>query len=311
VGTLTDHVPVMLNRVLEHLDPRTGLGPDGAGRMYVDATVGRGGHAEAILERSSPDGRLVGVDRDPAAVAAAGERLARFGARCALVHGDFAGLRAILAGRGVAAVDGLLCDLGLSSAQLADPARGFSLQGDGPLDMRMDPTSPGGAGEVLDEIDEPRLAEAFARLGDERRARRVAHVVLRCRREGRLSTTADLRDAVHAALGRSRTARIDSATRAFQALRMLVNHEEDSLRALLADVPDLLRPGGRAVFIAFHSGEDRLVKHALREHARPAGPARLRLLTRHAERPAREEVLRNRRSRSARLRAVERLPEVA
>jgi 16S rRNA (cytosine1402-N4)-methyltransferase len=279
--------------------------------VYVDATVGEGGHAEAILDRSAPDGRLVGVDRDPAALAAARGRLGRFGPRAELVHGDFAELPAILAGRRRAPADGLLCDLGVSSRQLDDPARGFSLRADGPLDMRLDRTEPSGAGDVLDAIDEDALAEVLARLGGERRARRVARVLLERRRDGRLRTTADLRSAVHAALRCGRTGRIDAATRTFQALRMLVNHEEESLGRLLGAFAGLLRPGARAVFISFHSGEDRLVKHAFRALADPTGPPRVRLLTRRAERPAPEEVDCNPRARSARLRAVERLAEVA
>jgi 16S rRNA (cytosine1402-N4)-methyltransferase len=308
---LAGHVPVMLEQVLRHLDPRPGRGPDGEARVYLDATVGLGGHAEAILERCAPDGRLVGVDRDPAAVVAATERLARFADRCALVHGDFCDLRAILAARGLSAVDGLLCDLGVSSMQLDDPGRGFSFRADAPLDMRMDPSQPGDAGELLDEIDEHRLAEALRRLGGERFAGRVARTILERRRAGRLRTTGELRDAVHAALGRARTGRIDAATRTFQALRILVNREEEALRALLDAVPGLLRCGGRAVVISFHSGEDRMVKHTFRELARPSGPPRLRLLTKHPETASPAEEAANPRARSAKLRAVERLAEVA
>jgi 16S rRNA (cytosine1402-N4)-methyltransferase len=301
----------MLEQVMRHLDPRPGRGPDGAARVYVDATVGLGGHAEAILERCAPDGRLVGVDRDPAAVAAAGERLARFADRCALVHGDFADLQAILAARGLGAVDGLLCDLGVSSMQLDEPGRGFSFRFDAPLDMRMDPSQADDAGTLLDEIDERRLAEALGRLGGERFSGRVARTILERRRAGRLRTTGELREAVHAALGRFRTGRIDAATRTFQALRMLVNREEEALRALLDAVPGLLGAGGRAVVISFHSGEDRLVKHAFRELSRPSGPPRLRLLTKHAEQAGPAERSANPRARSAKLRAVERLAEVA
>ncbi|MBI5500875.1 MAG: 16S rRNA (cytosine(1402)-N(4))-methyltransferase RsmH [Deltaproteobacteria bacterium] len=301
----------MLDEVLAQLDPRSGRGEDGESHVVVDATVGLGGHAEAILERSSPDGRLVGVDRDPAALALAAERLARFGDRCVLVHGDFAELRTLLAAHGLGAVDGLLCDLGVSSLQLDDPARGFSWRADGPLDMRMDPSSPRDAAAVLDASGDRELAEALARLGGERFAGRVARVVLERRRAGRLSTTGALRDAVHAALGRSRAGGIDAATRAFQALRMLVNRELEALDALLGSLPDLLRPGGRAVFVSFHSGEDRLVKHALRGLAQRDGPPRLRLLTRRALRPSDAELAVNPRARSAKLRAIERLAEVA
>jgi len=302
---------VLLGAVRGHLDPGPGLGESGDGPVSVAATVGLGGHAEAILERSSPDGRLVGVDRDPEALAVAAERLVRFADRCVLVQGDFSELRGLLAARGLRVVDGFLCDLGVSSLQLDDPGRGFSLRADGPLDMRMDPSSPRDAASVLDTIRESDLVDALGRLGGERFAGRVARVVLERRREGRLATTGALRDAVHAALGRSRTGGIDAATRAFQALRMLVNRELEALGALLADLPDLLRPGGRAVFISFHSGEDRLVKHALRGLAQREGPPHLRLLTRRAERPSDAEVSVNPRARSAKLRAIERLAEVA
>lgn len=306
-----EHIPVMLDRVLAHLEPRPGRTSAGEPRVYVDATTGLGGHAEAILVQSAPDGRLLGLDRDPAALAAAGARLAKFGDRCRLVHGDFEDLPAVLEREGVTAIDGLLADLGLSSAQLADADRGFSLQLNGPLDMRMDPTRPGTAGDLLDQLGEERLAESLARLGGERYGLRVARVLLRRRREGRLRTTIDLREAVHAALGRGRAGRIDAATRTFQALRMLVNREEEALRALLAAFPRLLRPGGRAVLLSFHSGEDRLVKQAFRELARDTSPVPMRLLTKRPERPVRTEVRSNPRARSVKLRAVERLGEAA
>jgi len=311
VAIPVEHVPVMLDRVLAHLHPRPGPGSNGGSRVYVDATIGPGGHAEAILVQSGPDGRLIGIDRDPAALEVARVRLAKFGERCRLVHGDFADLPAILEREGVAGIDGLLADLGLSSNQLADADRGFALQLNGPLDMRMDPTRPGTAADLLDTLGEERLAEAFGRLGGERYGLRVARVLLRRRREGRLRTTLDLREAVHAALGRGRAGRVDAATRTFLALRMLVNREEEALRALLAAFPRLLRPGGRAVVLSFHSGEDRLVKQAFRELARDTSPVPVRLLTRRPERPGREEVRANPRARSARLRAVERVGEAA
>ncbi|MBN1774155.1 MAG: 16S rRNA (cytosine(1402)-N(4))-methyltransferase RsmH [Deltaproteobacteria bacterium] len=306
-----EHIPVMLDRVLVHLDPRPGRSAAGEPRVYLDATTGLGGHAEAILVQSAPDGRLFGLDRDPAALEAARARLVRFGDRCRLVHGDFAELPALLAAEGLTAVDGLLADLGLSSAQLADADRGFSLQLNGPLDMRMDPTRPGTAGDLLDTLGEERLAEALGRLGGERYGLRVARVLLRRRRDGRLRTTVDLREAVHAALGRGRAGRIDAATRTFQALRMLVNREEEALRELLAAFPRLLRPGGRAVLLSFHSGEDRLVKQAFRELARDTSPVPMRLLTKHPERPGRSELRANPRARSVKLRAVERREEAA
>jgi len=309
VAIPVEHIPVMLDRVLVHLEPRPGRTTAGEPRVYVDATTGLGGHAEAILVQSAPDGRLIGLDRDPAALEAAGQRLAKFGDRCRLVHADFADLPAVLERLGVPTIDGLLADLGLSSAQLGDADRGFSLQLNGPLDMRMDPTRPGTAADLLDGLGEDSLADALGRLGGERYGSRVARVLIRRRREGRLRTTIDLREAVHAALGRGRAGRIDAATRTFQALRMLVNREEETLRALLAAFPRLLRPGGRAVLLSFHSGEDRQVKHAFRELAREDSPVPMRLLTKRPERPGRADVRANPRARSVKLRAVERLGE--
>jgi 16S rRNA (cytosine1402-N4)-methyltransferase len=177
--------------------------------------------------------------------------------------------------------------------------------------MRMDPTRPGTAADLLDGLGEDSLADALGRLGGERYGLRVARVLIRRRREGRLRTTIDLREAVHAALGRGRAGRIDAATRTFQALRMLVNREEETLRALLAAFPRLLRPGGRAVLLSFHSGEDRQVKQAFRELARENSPVPMRLLTKRPERPGRADVRANPRARSVKLRAVERLGEAS
>ena len=319
VGTLADHIPVMLDRALAHLDPRAGLGPDGAGRMYVDATVGRGGHAEAILERSSPDGRLVGVDRDPAAVAAAAERLARFGARCALVHGDFAGLRAILAGRGVAAVDGLLCDLGLSSAQLTDPARGFSLQGDGPLDMRMDRSGPQTAADLVNTLSRTGLAKILREYGEESRAGAIAKAIDRARVREPIATTAQLARIVSSVFPPYLPRRIHPATLTFQALRIAVNDETGALQEGLDGMIPLLAPGGRIAVISFHSLEDRIVKQTFAAAGKgcicpPKMPVcscgkkpTLRVLTKRPLTAGPDEVARNPASRSAKLRAAEKL----
>lgn len=315
------HEPVMLDRVLFHLDPRPGVGPGGGPRLYVDGTIGAGGHAEAILERASPDGRLIGVDRDrPALDVAAARLLPRFGDRVTLVHGDFADLPEILARVGQHAADGLLLDLGVSSMQLDDPSRGFSLRADGPLDMRMDPDAGVRAGDILDALSEADLAGALRGFGGERMAGRVARAINERRRSGRLRTTFDLRDAVHGAIGRRRTGRIDAATRAFQTLRILTNREMESLDAILDRFARILRPGGRAVFISFHSEEDGRVKRALRalaanrEPRAAAGSApvpRVAILTRKPERPSSRESASNPRARSARLRAAERVAEAA
>ncbi|MDI7268803.1 MAG: 16S rRNA (cytosine(1402)-N(4))-methyltransferase RsmH, partial [Myxococcota bacterium] len=231
--------------------------------------------------------------------------------------GDFADLPAILARVGQPAADGLLLDLGVSSMQLDDPSRGFSLRTDGPLDMRMDPDADVRAGDILDALSEADLAGALRGFGGERMAGRVARAIDERRRSGRLRTTFDLRDAVHGAIGRRRTGRIDAATRAFQALRILTNREMESLDAILDRFARILRPGGRAVFISFHSGEDGRVKRALRVLAAApvaAGSApvpRVAILTRKPERSSPRESASNPRARSARLRAAERVAEAA
>jgi 16S rRNA (cytosine1402-N4)-methyltransferase len=298
----------MVDRVVFHLSPRS-RNDAGEPTWTVDATVGAGGHAAAILAAAGPDGRLLGIDRDPGAVDLAARRLAPFGSRVRLVHGGFEDLARHLDNAGIDLIDGLVADLGVSSMQLDDPARGFSLAADGPLYMRMDPTRPGDAGDVLDRLSERALAEALREFGDERFPGRIARVVVRRRAEGRLRTTGELRAAVREAVGSARSGTIDSATRTFQALRMLVNREPEALESLLAALPDRLRPGGRAVFLSFHSGEDRRVKHGLRRWASAAGGSRLSLLTRRPERPSAAETAENRRGRSARLRAAERRRE--
>jgi 16S rRNA (cytosine1402-N4)-methyltransferase len=303
------HQPVLLAPTLELLQPRSGL-------TYLDVTVGAGGHAAAILERSAPEGRLVGVDRDPRALELAAERLRPFGTRVRLLHGRMSELPELLRREGVGPVHGLLADLGVSSMQLDEPARGFSFQADGPLDMRMDPRRDEPLSAWLARLDEDALARALAELGEVARPRAVARRVLEAFREGRLTGTRSLAEAVSHG---ERPGRIHPATRAFQALRLLVNDELGELRALLGALPEPLAPGGRVVVLAFHSLEDRLVKERLVElEGRCACPpglpvcacgarVRMRRLTRRAVRPGPEEESRNPRARSARLRAAERM----
>lgn len=288
------HAPVMLAEVLAQLAPR-------AGGVYVDATLGRGGHAEAILDASAPDGRLIGIDRDPRALEETAPRLARFGARATLVHAAFRELRAVLAAEGVARVDGVLADLGVSSPQLDDPARGFSFRAEGPLDMRMDPTRGPSAREAIEEMDERELADVLFRLGEERRSRPIARAIKRAEAAGELATTGDLRRAVVSVLGPRRAGGIDPATRTFQALRIAVNGELDELDALLEAIPDVLEDGGVAAIISFHSLEDRAVKRAFR------GDPRLEPTTKRPIVAGDEEQARNPRARSAKLRAARRL----
>jgi len=288
-----EHRSVMTREVVEAMTPRSG-------GVYADATVGGAGHSAAILEASAPDGRLLAMDRDPRAIEAARSRLSRYGDRATVVHGCFADLGALLREHGTPRVDGVVADLGVSSPQLDDPTRGFSLQQDGPLDMRMDDGSGESARELLGRLDERELADILYELGEERRSRAVARSILRARDEGRLATTRDLRAAVVRALG-PRRGRVDPATRTFQALRIAVNRELDQLDTLLADLPELLADDGVAVMISFHSLEDRRVKRAFRDE-----PS-LSPLTKRPRTPGDDELRDNPRSRRAKLRAARRV----
>ncbi len=304
------HVPVLVDAVLRFLiRPET--------RIVFDGTVGAGGHAAAILE-SRDDIELIAMDRDPRALALARRRLERYGSRVRLVEGVFADVDRVLAG--VGRVDGVLLDLGVSSMQLDSPERGFSYRSEGPLDMRMSGDLRS-ARTLIDELDVGRLAGILREYGEVRRPRRVASAIRRAAEAGEMVTTGDLRAAVARALG----GRADPAelSRVFQALRIAVNRELDQLDAFLERIPDRIRPGGRVVVIAYHSLEDRRVKTVFRRESRdcicpPHVPvcacghrARIRVLTRHPVRPDVDEVARNPRARSARLRAAERLEAVA
>lgn len=311
------HVPVMVEEVLRWLDVRPG------GR-YIDATVGLGGHAEAILRESAPDGELLAIDCDREALEFARTRLAPFGRRANLVHGNFRDLAAIARASGFDQVDGVLFDLGVSSLQLGRGERGFAFGLEGPLDMRMDPSSGGPtAAEIVNSWSEEELAELLADYGEVRGARRVARAIVRARP---LRTTWDLARAVEQAVGSARgQTKIHPATKVFLALRIRVNGELDSLDAALPQAHSLLgfgpdgRHGGRLVIIAFHSLEDRVVKRYFQRASRdclcpPGLPvcrcghrATLRVVTRKGVRPSAEEVARNPRARSAILRAAERL----
>ena len=286
--------------------------------VYVDGTVGGGGHARQILARLDAAGRLIGMDRDPDALEAC--RGLESDPRVTLVHGRFGALRSILSDLGVERVQGILVDLGMSSHQVDRPERGFSFLHDGPLDMRMDPGEGTSAADLVNRLDERELARILREYGEEPRARRVAAAIVRARRRGPIRTTGQLARVVEEALGR-RGGR-HPATRTFQALRIAVNRELEELDALLGHLPELLAPGGRVVAIAYHSLEDRRVKRAFRDaeprcrcpaHALRCAcgrPGWLRVLTRKAVRPSHEEVEANPRARSARLRAAERLPFV-
>ncbi len=308
------HRPVLAEEVVTMLAPRPGS-------LHVDCTVGGGGHTERILEAASPDGRVLGLDADPAAIARVGERLARFGARLVLRQANFRDLGDVAPAAGFAAVDGVLLDLGLSSFQLADAGRGFGFRAGGPLDMRFDPTRGEPASALLARLDEAALTDVFRRFGEEPHARRVARAIVEARRTAPIETAEALAALVERVAPRRPGARgrIHPATRVFQALRIAVNGELDALADVLAAALDLLRPGGRLVVLSYHSLEDRLVKRFVAAERRgctcpPSFPVcvcgrapRLRPVGPQPAMASDGEVAANPRARSARLRTAERL----
>jgi len=310
------HEPVLLAAVLAELAP-------GEGGRFLDGTVGAGGHAAAILERTAPSGRLLGLDVDPAALAIAERELDRYGDRAVLVRANFAVCDAVGREHGFASLDGVLLDLGLSSIQLADPARGFSFRSDGPLDMRADPERTLTAGQIVNTWDEDRLRRIFAELGEEPEAGRVAAAIVRRRMSTPFLTAADLGRFVYGVKsvkrGGARQGKIDPATRVFQALRMTVNDELANIAHGLVAAVSLLRPGGRLAVISFHSLEDRAVKQFIARESRdcicpPHLPtcvcghrAGLRVVSRRPLIAAAAETARNPRARSARLRIAEKI----
>src|SRR5215470_15046355 len=296
------HVPVLLKEAIDFLNVRRG-------GTYIDATVGLGGHSYEIARRLGAAGHLIGLDKDPEALKKAGLRLSAPGSRqsseedwptVTLLHRSFA---EVAKGQPPATIDGLLADIGVSSLQLDDAARGFSFQAEGPLDMRMDPHAERTAEQVVNHLDERQLADVIYEFGEERRSRRIARAIVRSRP---IRTTAQLAEVISAAARPMNPAerRIHPATRTFQALRIFVNRELDDLKALLGAAPQLLAPGGRIVVISFHSLEDRIVKDAFREGAKRG---HYRVLTKKPVTATEEEVDRNPRSRSAKLRAAERI----
>lgn len=305
-----EHVPVLLGPVLEGLN----IQPAG---WYVDGTFGRGGHSSALLKLLDNEGRLLAIDRDPQAIAQVDEALQQ-DPRFELVHGEFAELKNYAIERKfLGKVDGLLLDLGVSSPQLDEAARGFSFQSDGPLDMRMDPTRGSSAAEWLEQVDEKDLKKVLSQLGEERFAGRIARAIVAARVLTPISTTRQLADIVKAVVP-SRGQRKNPATKTFQAIRIFVNKELEQLQKALADSLDLLRPGGRLCVISFHSLEDRRVKRFIRDAAQV--PAQFRGLPNIPEEfhprlksigkvvsASEQEIAANVRARSARLRVAERL----
>ena len=283
----------MVAEVLEHLAPERG-------GVFVDCTVGLGGHARALIEAGAS--RVIGLDRDPAALAEAGAVLAPYESRVQLIHSDYRRLGAVLDGLGVIAMDGLLADLGVSSMQFDAPGRGFSFRRDEPLDMRMDTTTGQTAAEMIREADERTLADVIYEFGEERQSRRIARAIESVRARTPITTTGQLADVVRRAIPKRGYTRIDPATKTFQAIRIWVNRELEGLDLFLADAARRLRPGGRMAVISFHSLEDRVVKHTLRS-LQTAGE-----LTIRTKRPlvsSEAEIERNPRARSAKLRAAE------
>ena len=293
------HIPVLVQEVVKYL-------PCESGRVFVDCTIGTGGHARAILEASQPHGQLFGLDRDPGALEVAREHLRDFCSRVVLFHEDFRHVETLLLGKGIKQVDGILFDLGVSSLQLSDPERGFSFQHDGPLDMRMDRQRGVTAADLVNRLPEKALSDTFYHYGEERWARRIAASIVRARAEDRIQTTRQLSNIVTRAVpSSSRSRRLHPATRTFQALRIMVNHELEGLSDTLQAAVRLLCLGGRLCVIAFHSLEDRIVKHTFRALENDLYTP-IQRITRKPIRPSPQEITRNPRSRSARLRIVER-----
>ena len=309
------HQSVLLREVVEGIAPKQG-------GVYIDATCGLGGHSEAMLDASAPDGRVMSIDRDPDALAIARKRLARFGDRSTVVEGDFSSVGRIAREQAHAPADGVLADLGVSSLQLDDGPRGFSFRADAPLDMRMGPRVGQTAEELLAEVDLGTLCEILRDFGEIPRPKRVARALIDARDAGALKTTSDLVRAVQPHLPHRRGPggkKTHPATRVFQAIRIAVNRELAELEGLLEAVPSLLKPGGRVAIISFHSLEDRIVKKAFREppvdprhrhlpiSREPQNP--LEAVNRRPILPAAEEIDGNPRARSAKLRIAERRPE--
>ncbi len=309
------HLPVLVEEVLKMLAPAPGS-------LHIDATLGGGGHTERILEAANPDGRALGLDADPSAIARVAMRLGdRYGDRLVLRQANFRDLATTARAAGFDPIDGCLFDLGLSSYQLADRDRGFGFRTGGPLDMRFDPSRGVPASELLASLDGDELTALFRRYGEEPKANRIARAIVDARRTAPVTSAEELAALVERVIPPNPRVRrrTHPATRVFQALRIAVNEELDALEHGLSDALELLRPGGRLVVLSYHSLEDRIVKQFLRSERRgcvcpPVVPVcvcgrdpRLRLLTGRSVTPTPEEITRNPRARSARLRAAERL----
>lgn len=307
------HKPVLVAEVLHFLEPRSG-------EIFVDATVGGGGHSSMLIPRLLPGGRLIGLDRDPEAINAARERLADYSDNVELVQADFRDLKKVLTEKGIGAVDGLLFDLGVSSYQLDNPERGFSYQREAPLDMRMSPEQELTAADIVNNWSEEKLATIIWQYGEERWARRIAAFIVAARKKAPLVTTTQLVDIIKAAIpAGTRRSGPHPAKRTFQALRIAINGELEAIRTALEKLEEILKPGGRVGVISFHSLEDRIVKNCFQQLSGrctclPDFPICvcgqrqvLTVLTRRPVFPSAEEIAANPRARSARLRVARRV----
>ena len=291
------HVPVLLDEVRTLLEP-------GRGGTFVDCTLGLGGHSRMLLESGAT--RVIGIDRDTEAIAIAKESLAEFGDRVTFVHADYREVAEVLDAHGITEVAGLLADFGVSSMQLDADGRGFSFKRDEPLDMRMDRSRGETAADLLDRVDETELADVIYRFGEERRSRQVARAIVMARGQSPITTTGRLAEIVRRGVAARGWQRIDPATRTFQALRIWVNRELDELDSFIGRAASRLQVGGRLAMISFHSLEDRVVKHTLRDLAR-GDDAAIKVLTKHPVIAGDAEAAVNPRARSAKLRAAVRI----
>lgn len=291
------HIPVMLNKVIELMSPRNN------GR-YLDATVGEGGHAKAILEASAPDGSVVCSDVDGTMLGRAKNNLEAFHAKIKFLHTNYRDIEDIARETGIEKFDGIIVDLGFNTAQIDDAARGFSFSNEGPLDMRYDTSSGVTAYDVVNKFDQERLARIIKEYGEERQSRKIAKAIITARKRSRIKNTAELASIIAGTMGGRRG--IHPATKTFQAIRIFVNDELENLKAFLQKAGDFLTIGGVLIVISFHSLEDRIVKQAFRQFSLLTGPV-FKILTRKPAVPDEEEIRHNYRARSARLRAIKRI----
>ncbi len=289
------HIPVLLNEVLKYLNPR-------AGENFIDATVGDGGHSAAILKKTAPDGKLLAIDRDEESLMRARVNLEKFSGRAVFANDSFGNILAIARGSGIEPVNGILFDFGMSTSQLEDSGRGFSFRKDEILDMRYDEKNSLTAEDIVNEYGEADLEKIFKEFGEERKSRAVAGAIVEARKRSRIKTTGELAAIIGKII--RRRGRIDPATKIFQALRIETNGELAEIEKALADVPEVLAAGGRAAFISFHSLEDRLIKNWSKKSAEEKN---IKILNKKPITASAEEIKDNPKSRSAKLRVIEKI----